>query len=140
MRILLPVDGSSSSLAAVQFMIGKAPKAADGIEIHLLNAQPPLPYAATSFVDSATVKDFHLEEGNKALAQAKALLDKAGVRYETHVAIGDAAEAIASYAEQKHCGEIVMGTRGLGRVAGMILGSVAYKVLQLSKVPVTLVK
>ncbi|MEZ5831814.1 MAG: universal stress protein [Dongiaceae bacterium] len=140
MRILLPVDGSSSSLAAVQFAIRKLAKATDGIELHLLNVQPPLPYAATSLVDSAAVKDFHVEEANKSLTAAKEQLDKAGIRYETHVAIGDAAEAIASYAEQKDCAEIVMGTRGLGRVAGMILGSVAYKVLQLSKVPVTLVK
>jgi nucleotide-binding universal stress UspA family protein len=33
-----------------------------------------------------------------------------------------------------------MGTRGLGRVSGLLLGSVATKVLHLTKVPVTLAK
>ena len=139
MRILLPVDGSTGSVAAVQYVIRKHAAAAPP-ELHVLNVQLPLPYAATSLVDSATVKDFHLEEGNKALANARALLDKAGIQYESHVAIGEPGEVIATYTEQKNCDEIVMGTRGLGRIAGLLLGSVAYKVLQLSKVPVTLVK
>ena len=138
MRILLPVDGSTGSTAAVQYVIRKLTAAPT--ELHVLNVQPPLPYAAASLVDSATVKDFHLEEGNKALAGIRALLDKAGIKYESHVAIGEPGEVIATYSEQRNCDEIVMGTRGLGRIAGMLLGSVAYKVLQLSKVPVTLVK
>jgi nucleotide-binding universal stress UspA family protein len=35
---------------------------------------------------------------------------------------------------------IVMGTRGQGAVGNLLLGSVATKVIHLSKVPVTLVK
>jgi nucleotide-binding universal stress UspA family protein len=35
---------------------------------------------------------------------------------------------------------IVISTRGLGAVAGLVLGSVAMKVLQLAEIPVTLVK
>jgi nucleotide-binding universal stress UspA family protein len=35
---------------------------------------------------------------------------------------------------------VVMGTRGLGAVTGMLLGSVATKVIHLSDVPVLLVK
>jgi nucleotide-binding universal stress UspA family protein len=35
---------------------------------------------------------------------------------------------------------IVMGTRGLGAMAGLVLGSVAMKVVQLARIPVTLVK
>jgi nucleotide-binding universal stress UspA family protein len=33
-----------------------------------------------------------------------------------------------------------MGTRGVGRVAGIVLGSVAHSVVHLATVPVTLVK
>ncbi|HET9042709.1 MAG TPA: universal stress protein, partial [Burkholderiales bacterium] len=39
-----------------------------------------------------------------------------------------------------HCEGIVMGTRGLGSVATLVLGSVAHKVLHLTHVPITLVK
>jgi nucleotide-binding universal stress UspA family protein len=140
MRILVPVDGSDSSLAAVRFVVDTLAQANPDLEIHLLNVQPPLPSAAATFIDSAVVHDFHRDEGAKALAAACKLLDDAGLRYASNTAIGEPAETIAAYAEQRDCAGIVMGTRGLGRVAGLLLGSVASKVLHLSKVPVTLAK
>lgn len=140
MRILVPVDGSDTSLAAVRFVGGTLARANPDLEIHLLNVQPPLPSAVTTFIDSAVVRDFHQEEGAKALAAARKLLDDAGVRHASHTVVGEPAETIAAYAEQQDCAGIVMGTRGLGRVAGLVLGSVAHKVLHLSKVPVTLAK
>ena len=53
---------------------------------------------------------------------------------------GDAAQEIVEYAKTHHCEGIVMGTRGLGSVATLVLGSVAHKVLHLTHVPITLVK
>jgi nucleotide-binding universal stress UspA family protein len=44
------------------------------------------------------------------------------------------------YAEDKQCEQIVMGTRGLGTVSNLVLGSVATKAIHLAKVPVLLVK
>lgn len=140
MRILIPVDGSDRSLAAVRFVADTLVRASHDLEIHLLNVQPPLPSAAAIFIDSAVLRDFHLEEGAKALAGARKLLDDAGVRYASSTLVGEPAETIAAYAEQRDCAGIVMGTRGLGPAAGLLLGSVAHKVLHLSKVPVTLVK
>jgi nucleotide-binding universal stress UspA family protein len=43
-------------------------------------------------------------------------------------------------AEEQRVDGIVMGTRGLGPVKGLVLGSVANKVIHLAEVPVTLVK
>jgi nucleotide-binding universal stress UspA family protein len=140
MRILIPVDGSDTSLAAVRFVADTLAAASHDIEIHLLNVQPPLPSAAATFIDSAVLRDFHHEEGAKALAAAHKLLDGSGVRYVSNTVVGEPAETIAAYAEQRDCAGITMGTRGLGRAAGLLLGSVAHKVLHLSKVPVTLVK
>lgn len=140
MRILIPVDGSDRSLAAVRYVAGTLGQANAELEIHLLNVQPPLPSAAATFIDSAIVRDFHQEEGAKALAAARQLLNDAGLRHASSAVVGEPAETIAAYAEQRDCTGIVMGTRGLGHAAGLLLGSVAHKVLQLSKVPVTLVK
>jgi nucleotide-binding universal stress UspA family protein len=102
--------------------------------------QPPLPAAVADFVESGVVRDYHKEEGAKALGGARKLLDAAGLRYSSRVAVGDAAETIAEYALQIGCDEIVMSARGLGRVAGLLLGSTTTKVLSISKVPVTLVR
>jgi nucleotide-binding universal stress UspA family protein len=140
MRILIPVDGSERSLAGVRYVAGTLAPAIRDLEIHLLNVQPPLPAAAASFVDPAILRDFHRDEGAKALAAARQLLDAAGLQYAGNTVVGEPAEAIVAYAEQRACTGIVMGTRGLGHAAGLLLGSVAHKVLQLSKVPVTLLR
>jgi nucleotide-binding universal stress UspA family protein len=140
MRILIPVDGSDTSLAAVRFVAATLARASHDLEVHLLNVQPPLPSAASTFIDSAVLRDFHQEEGAKALAAAHQLLDGAGIPYVSNTVVGEPAETIAAYAEQRDCAGITMGTRGLGRAAGLLLGSVAHKVLHLSGVPVTLVK
>jgi nucleotide-binding universal stress UspA family protein len=47
---------------------------------------------------------------------------------------------IAEVGRQENCDAIVMGTRGMGAVSGLVLGSVATKVIHLADVPVTLVK
>ena len=140
MRVLIPVDGSDRSLAAIRYVAGTLAPANADLDVHVLNVQPPLPSAAATFIDSAVVRDYHRDEGAKALAAARKLLDDARLRHVSNTVVGEPAETIATYAEQQGCAAIVMGTRGLGNAAGLLLGSVAHKVLQLSKVPVTLVK
>ena len=58
----------------------------------------------------------------------------------THIGIGEPAHVIAHYANEKAIDQIVMGTRGLGSVAGLVMGSVTTKVLSLTDVPVLLIK
>jgi nucleotide-binding universal stress UspA family protein len=66
-------------------------------------------------------------------------LKSSGVRFEYHVAVGNHAEAIVAYAREKKCDQILMGTRGLGGLSNLLLGSVATRVLHLTDVPVTLI-
>ena len=58
---------------------------------------------------------------------------------EILVRIGEPGETIVKVARQKHCGEIVLGSRGLGNLKGLILGSVTTKVIHAARVPVTVV-
>ena len=67
-------------------------------------------------------------------------LDAAGLKYIYHISVGDSGEVIAHFVKEKEIQQVVMGTRGLGSVANMLLGSVANKVLHLVNVPVLLVK
>jgi nucleotide-binding universal stress UspA family protein len=53
--------------------------------------------------------------------------------------VGETPEIIAHYVQDKNIEQVVMGTRGLGTITGMLLGSVATKVLHLVHVPVLLV-
>jgi nucleotide-binding universal stress UspA family protein len=56
-----------------------------------------------------------------------------------HAEVGDIAATIVRLAAKQHCDMIYMGTRGMGAVSGLVMGSTATKVLHLASVPVVLV-
>jgi nucleotide-binding universal stress UspA family protein len=138
LRVLIPVDGSANSLRAVKFVISKVPLYKEPLELHLLNVQHPFPGTIRGVHHEA--EQFHHDEGVKALAKARRTLDAAGLKYVYHIGLGDGAETIARFVKDKKIMQVVMGTRGLGSVENMLLGSVANKVLHLVRVPVLLVK
>ena len=139
-NVLVPVDGSDISLRAVQHLIeqiGQGRQAA----VVLLNVQPPILSVDIKYFVSKDLSDqYSREEGEKALRQARAALEAAGVPYESHVRVGHSAESIVDTAREKACPRICMGGSGDGAVLGMLLGSVTTKVLGLATMPVTVVK
>lgn len=140
-RILLPVDGSEASLRAVDHVLKKADLFKEPTEIHLLNVQLALRQGVTAFVSKRQIEGYHHDEGIKELASARAKLDAAQLPYQFHIGVGgEPAQVIARYARDKKCDQVVMGTRGLGSVAGVLLGSVTTKVIHLLDVPILLVK
>ena len=138
LRVLIPVDGSDNAIRAVNFVIRIAPLYKEPLEIHLLNVQHPFPGTILGVHHQA--QQFHHDEGLKALASARKLLDDAGVKYAYHIGVGDEAETIAKYAKEEHSDQILMGTRGMGSVSNLFMGSVATKVIHLTDIPVVLVK
>jgi nucleotide-binding universal stress UspA family protein len=146
MRIVVPFDGSSASRRAVDYatrIAGSVGK--ESVTVHLLNVQdadaPVMDVFSRDAADvAARVATSRREAGAKLLGEASEALDKVGVQSQSTVLLGDPAAVIASYVDNHRCDMVVMGTRGLGPVGGLILGSVAFKVIHLVKVPVTLVK
>ena len=140
LKILLPVDGSDTSNKAVVDFIKLLGWYKETPEIHLLNVQLPLHGDVSMFIGKENIAQYHQEEGLKGLQAARDLLELAGIACQFHIVVGDPAEMIVRYAAEKQCSQIVIGPRGLGAVKGLLLGSVASKVMQLSIVPVLLVK
>jgi nucleotide-binding universal stress UspA family protein len=138
LKILIPVDGSDNSLRTVKNVVDKAALYKDPLEIHLLNVQRPFPGTIRGVKEQAD--QHHRDEGNKALAGVRKLLDDAGIKYAYHISVGEPAEVIARSVKDLKVDQVVMGTRGAGAVANMLIGSVAQKVLHLVDVPVLLVK
>jgi nucleotide-binding universal stress UspA family protein len=140
MKALIAIDGSTHSLRATQFLI-RLMNQRGTMEAHVLNVQPGVPYLALLPDDrQADVERWMHEGGREVSKPACQMLSPAGVPYQLHVVSGDTAEAIVRCAREFHCDLIVMGTRGMGAVARLALGSVATQVIHLSDVPVTLVK
>ena len=79
------------------------------------------------------------ERGDSLTAEGAATAQQAGVETETVVISGDRAEALAKLAADRGASMVVIGTRGEALVKGLILGSVAHKLLHLSPAPVLVV-
>ena len=140
LKALIPVDGSKTSERAVRHVIALT-KGGEAYEVHLVNVQDAADAPEVKrFMKDDDVKRIQLEHGEAALRAARRLLDRAGVAYQAHVLIGDPAEQIADFAKRRRIDKIIMGTHGRGMLAGMLMGSVATKVLHRATVPVTLVK
>ncbi len=139
-KILLPVDGSRCSDRAVAYVIALARQGA-ALEVHLMNVQVLIESAyLRRFVTQEMIDTFHQQGTDAALKPATAMLSVAEVPYHRVAAVGHAAETIARHATEYGCDWIVMGTRGMGSVGSLVLGSVATRVIHLAEVPVTLVK
>jgi nucleotide-binding universal stress UspA family protein len=136
-NVLIPIDGSKHSLRALRHVVLSA--AADGrpITITLLNVQPRV--LAGSLITRDMVNQHYEVQSKAALARARRLMSRHKLDAAIRVLIGDPAQTIAEAARKWGCSEIVMGTRGLGTLRGLLLGSVVTKVIQLSRVPVTVV-
>lgn len=141
MKILVPVDGSEHADRAVAHAIQLAANSKSAVEVHLLTVCLPVVSGDVKmFIGQDAIDAYYRSEGEEALASARKLLDDAKLPYVFHIGVGQAAPTIIDYAGSKQCEQIVMGSRGLGSVSGLLLGSVASKVIQLAEVPVTLVK
>jgi len=147
MNILVPYDGSPASERAVEYSLRIATAVGKPtVDVHLLNVQAAdasmIDYLRRDAADVAAhlVRD-RRDAGAKLLERAAKVVEAAGVKsVERTVLIGDPAELISGYVDNAGCDMVVMGTRGLSPVGGVLLGSVTTKVIHAVKVPVTLVK
>lgn len=140
LKALVAVDGSISSDRAVKHVITLV-HACPSMEILLLNIQEPIEdWQVRRFLKPEEINAIGEAKGGDALKSARTMLDAAKVRYTPSVLTGPVAETIARVAREQGCDNIVMGTRGLGGVESLVLGSVSTKVIHLVEVPVTLVK
>lgn len=144
MKILLvPIDGSERAYRAVHKATWLASLMAHR-EVHLLHVSHR-PSARDVMFDEK-LSDVQkreqplVAEAQKLFEPAVAELSRSGVPHKTHVEFGDPPGVIAEFAKRIHADLIVMGTRGLGAVESLLLGSTATKLLHLTEVPVMLVK
>jgi nucleotide-binding universal stress UspA family protein len=138
-RILAAIDGSEHANRTVEQVVRLA---ASGLttEVLLLNVEPEIVDWQTHGLARDSMLAHRDYLGRQATEGARRLLDAAGIAYRVRIELGDAAATIARIASEEHCDCIVMGTRGMGAIPGLTLGSVANKVVHLADVPVMLVK
>ncbi len=129
MKILVAIDGSAFSLAAVDFIASRRTLLGAAPDLELFNVQAPIPAHAARAVGKKALAAYFRDEADQALHPARARLKRAGIFARSEYRVGQAAEEIAQRAEDE-----------AGAVAGLVLGSVTNSVLARSKRPVLAVR
>jgi nucleotide-binding universal stress UspA family protein len=140
-RILVPLDGSRWADEAIDCLVNSASDM-PALEVHILNVQP-LDMRREFALDTEAAQIEQRERlapAHEILERARTLLEASGIACKTATLFGHPAQAITRYARQHDIDAIVMGTRGMGALGGLLRGSVATKVVNLADVPVTLIK
>jgi nucleotide-binding universal stress UspA family protein len=137
-KILVPIDGSSCSIHALEYAARRRRESSTRVDIVVLNVQPPIP--PSRFLTRALIAEHQTRNADESLTPALRAIKRLKLDATCHALIGEPAAMIVAFAQKKKCHEIVMGNSGLGAIAGLVMGSVARKVVFLAKTPVTLVK
>jgi len=142
MKLLVATDGSKHALHAVKYaarLCGLLRSTSNVITLISVHDDVGL-RSAKSFVGREKVADYLRELSEKELKAARRLLDTVGVRHDIVIRTGHVAREIVACANAGKYDLIVMGAKGRGAIADLLLGSVAQRVLATAKQPVVLVK
>jgi len=137
-HILLAVDGSENGFKAAQFAAELA-RAMNSERLRIVVAYDRIPsYLGEPNLQQAI--NARLSEAQEVLQKAVNIVGDTPAEIHTELIEGDAAESIIDVATTRNSDVIVMGSRGLGRLAGLVLGSTSQKVVSHALCPVLIVR
>lgn len=136
-NILLSFDGSEHAINAAKSAAGLAlEQSHPHLWVVCVVEGPPEPYQEPYQADTVASRT---AQGEVLLNQASGIIGNK-VEIKRELLFGDPAESIIKVAETRGCDLIVMGSRGLGKLSSLLLGSKAQKVVSLAPCPVLVVK
>lgn len=137
-RILLAVDGSDHSYNAARMAADLArAMRSERLRIVVVYASIP-PYLGEPNLQN--VINARLDDAQAILQKTVEIVGDIPAEVHTELIEGDAAESIIEVANTRNSSVIVMGSRGLGRLAGLVLGSTSQKVVSHAPCPVLIVR
>jgi len=141
MKVLLPIDGSKSSLNAAKYVAKMVKNSHSPTTVTLVSVHDDsgLGYVK-QFVDKNTVDDYLREISEKELKAAQKVLDIAGVKHNMAIMRGHVAEEIMTLANKDKVDMIVLGAKGRSGFLDILMGSVAQRICTTAKQPVLLIK
>ena len=141
MKVLLPVDGSKSSLNAAKYVAKLAKNSRSPVKVTLVSIHDDIGLGhVKQFVSKSVVDDYLREVSEKDLKPAQKVLDAARVKHNMVIKRGHVAEEIVALANKDKVDMIVMGAKGRSGFLDVLMGSVAQRVSSASKQPVLLIK
>jgi nucleotide-binding universal stress UspA family protein len=135
-RILVPVDFSDSAMAAIDHAAGLA--SANGASVDMLHCYPASMAAMPPYGPPLPeITHQALRDAAQArISAARDRLREAGVEVRAHISADVPSRAIVEAAKELEADLIVMGTKGLGGIRHVLLGSVAERTVRAAHCPV----
>lgn len=136
-KILVPVDGSAHSKRAAEYAADFAGLVlAEILLVHSRMSIPPM-LGQAAYDEARTVLNLRAE---KLLEPYIEIFRRAGIRCEARILEGPAEMAIVDAARAEKCDLVIIGSRGISELEGLLLGSVTRRVVQLAPCPVTVIR
>ncbi|WP_027417344.1 universal stress protein [Aneurinibacillus terranovensis] len=140
-KILVPIDGSSQANRAVQTAVSICKGRENECHITLLHVSIEASrYAEAGIALNVDIDETAHQEGETLLKMIAQTIPDNGIEVEIVHLAGFPAEGISEFARKENYDMIVMGSRGLGALGEVILGSVSHRVLHEAACPVVIVK
>ncbi len=129
MRILMPIDGSPYSKAALAFIASRSTLIESQPDVELLNVQYPVSSRVARGAGRELVQHYHESEANKVTKPALATLKRAGLRVQVKAVVGIPGTEVGRIAAEDAADLIVMGSHGHTGFKNLLFGSVTQAVL-----------
>ena len=134
-KILVPMDGSKNSMRGLDEAIYLAR------QCHaIITGLYVIPISNSTDSQISNLEKYLLDNASKFMSKAKTRAAQNGIIFDDAIIHGDEGPKIISYANNKSYDIIVIGSRGMGSIKEIFLGSTSNYVLHKSKIPVLIVK
>ncbi|MCW5657758.1 MAG: universal stress protein [Burkholderiaceae bacterium] len=140
MKILIAADGSAYTKRMLAFIAAHDEWLGPRHSYTVLHCVPAFPHRAAAFVDKSQVQSFYRDDAETVFRPIRVFFKRQRMAATFIHRIGPAGSTIAKLAEQQRFDLIILGSHGHGAVAGVVMGSVATKVVSLCDTPVLLVR
>lgn len=139
-KIVIGFDGSRYSKKAVEYVMNNFDKNSTIYIVYVEEMPAPLYLSNPSlFIDDSVIKKIR-EKTKKELQHQVEIIKKKGFKAQYEYIEGYPPNQIINEAKRKNADIIVVGSRGMGKWKGSVLGSVSQALTVISKIPLLIIK
>jgi len=140
MKILIAADGSDYTKRMLAYIAAHDEWLGAQHSYTVFHGVLAVPHRAAAFVGQDVVREFYESDAEMVFRPIRAFFAQQGIEAKFVHTVGHVADAIADLANEGKFDLVVMGSRGHGDLANLVLGSVATRVLAKCSVPVLLIR
>jgi len=137
LSVVVATDGSEHSVKAARVLVDVLGGRSAEVRLVTVLSMEMKPTTYMGDLSDADERRAHIaEETEKAVGDVRRILEEAGLSVSVHHRLGNPPDEVLAEVDEVVPDLVVVGRRGLGRAASLVLGSVSSSLLRHSAVPV----